>query len=235
MTYYSRKDKKNITKPVNGSNYIDVYVYNEIQKGSIKVTKDWDSTAAEIEETADAILFKLDRIPETQTIGGTTTTFSTDYIYDNYSTYGLNENNIYQNEGTKYLKINKNGATWEIVTIDNLLMACLSTVQGQYETYPLVTCYYQVTEAGYLENGQFKAIDPTEITVTYTGDSVEEVDEHTVIKAKAEDPDTLTITNKSKFTKVEVQKVWDKDTPYSFIVRLKLRRRPLLIQQQMFI
>ena len=167
-----------------------------------------------------AILLSLERIPDLDVYGATI-----NRIYTNPTEYGLTNDNIYSIDGTDYLKLNKNGSTWETLTINNLPMACISSEVKENNVYPVVPCYYRVVEAGFLGNDDvFHPIDPEVITVTYTGTNAEEIDGHTAILAKKTSPDKLTINNKTDFTNVEVQKKWLENTPYTDSVTVRLYR-----------
>lgn len=226
-TVFTTKYTKSIT---DSTQYADIYVNNRIEKGSIKVKKNWDESLASTETASKAILFRLERTPETDTngdgISGNGYGNDGNYgIYDAPENYGLTSANIYEHDETKYLKLNKNGNTWETLTISNLPMACVSKEKDENNNQAVVPCYYRVVETGYLgTDNEFHAIDPNLITVTYTATNAVDDDGHTAILAKDEDPDTLTITNKTDFTNVEVQKLWANNSPYADSVTVKLYR-----------
>ena len=221
---------KYTTSITDSTKYVDIYVNNRIKKGSIEVKKNWDESLASTETASKAILFRLERTPETDTngdgISGNGYGNDGNYgIYDAPQNYGLTSANIYEHDETKYLKLNKNGNTWETLTISNLPMACVSKEKDENNNQAVVPCYYRVVETGYLGTDDvFHAIDPNLITVIYTATNAVDDDGHTAILAKDEDPDTLTITNKTDFTNVEVQKLWANNSPYADSVTVKLYR-----------
>ena len=203
-----------------GEGFVNVYIENTIEKGSIKVEKIWDESLAQTEAATKAILFTLERAPELDVYGA-----KFGAVTENPTAFGLTADNVYDNDGTLYLKLNKNGSTWETLEITNLPMACISSQIGLYDTYPVVPCYYRVVEAGFLGNDNtFIPINPVLHTVTYSGTNAVEIDGHTAILAKKTNPDKLTITNKSDFTTVDVLKTWANDNAYADSVTVKLYR-----------